>query len=197
MADRVGVINHGRIVLVDEKAALMRKLGKRRLTLALRKSTLPALPKELAGWPLNSRTTATASPIASTRRPTTPAFHASAPAQRDRRRFQGSRHQHDNAQDVRRSGGTGGVETFTAVNLNGVWGALPLRDAAHAAHDFAERGDAGDHDRALFRRIRGGDRRPHRSGGRGGWLRPHSCPASMMLSLLTQNIQLVNRHLFS
>jgi ABC-2 type transport system ATP-binding protein len=51
MADRVGVINHGRIVLVDEKTALMRKLGKRRLTLALQKP-LPALPKELEGWPL-------------------------------------------------------------------------------------------------------------------------------------------------
>jgi ABC-2 type transport system ATP-binding protein len=51
MADRVGVINNGRIVLVDEKTALMRKLGKRRLTLALQKP-LPALPKELAGWPL-------------------------------------------------------------------------------------------------------------------------------------------------
>ncbi len=33
MADRVGVINSGRLVLVEEKAALMRKLGKRRLTL--------------------------------------------------------------------------------------------------------------------------------------------------------------------
>ena len=51
MADQVGVINHGRIVLVDEKTALMRKLGKRRLTLALQKP-LPTLPKELAGWPL-------------------------------------------------------------------------------------------------------------------------------------------------
>ena len=51
MADRVGVINNGRIVLVDEKAALMRKLGKRRLTLALQEP-LPALPRELAGWPL-------------------------------------------------------------------------------------------------------------------------------------------------
>ena len=39
MADRVGVINHGRIVLVDEKAALMRKLGKRRLTLVAAEAT--------------------------------------------------------------------------------------------------------------------------------------------------------------
>jgi ABC-2 type transport system ATP-binding protein len=51
MADRVGVINNGRIVLVQEKAALMRKLGKRRLTLALQEP-LPTLPAELAGWPL-------------------------------------------------------------------------------------------------------------------------------------------------
>jgi ABC-2 type transport system ATP-binding protein len=51
MADRVGVIDHGRLVLVEEKAALMRKLGKRRLTLTLH-DPLPLLPKELAGWPL-------------------------------------------------------------------------------------------------------------------------------------------------
>ncbi|WP_420138121.1 ABC transporter ATP-binding protein [Sphingomonas sp.] len=51
MADRVGVIDHGRILLVEEKAALMRKLGKRRLTLALQE-TLSALPAALAAWPL-------------------------------------------------------------------------------------------------------------------------------------------------
>ena len=51
MADRVGVINNGRLVLVEEKTALMRKLGKRRLTLMLRQS-LSALPGSLAGWPL-------------------------------------------------------------------------------------------------------------------------------------------------
>jgi ABC-2 type transport system ATP-binding protein len=51
MADRVGVINNGRILLVEDKAKLMRKLGKRRLTLSLR-HPLPALPHELAGWPL-------------------------------------------------------------------------------------------------------------------------------------------------
>jgi ABC-2 type transport system ATP-binding protein len=51
MADRVGVINDGRIVLVEDKRALMRKLGKRRLTLVL-SEPLPALPAELARWPL-------------------------------------------------------------------------------------------------------------------------------------------------
>src|SRR5690606_14996296 len=35
MADRVGVINHGELVLVEEKATLMRKLGKRQLSISL------------------------------------------------------------------------------------------------------------------------------------------------------------------
>ena len=51
MADRVAVINRGRILLVEDKETLMRKLGKRRLTLALHEP-LTALPPELAGWAL-------------------------------------------------------------------------------------------------------------------------------------------------
>jgi ABC-2 type transport system ATP-binding protein len=51
MADRVGVIDGGRLLLVEEKAELMRKLGKRRLTLALQEP-LTALPPELGDWSL-------------------------------------------------------------------------------------------------------------------------------------------------
>ena len=51
MADRVGVINGGRILLVEDKTALMHKLGKRRLTLTLR-DPLSRLPDALAPWPL-------------------------------------------------------------------------------------------------------------------------------------------------
>ncbi|HEY7457546.1 MAG TPA: ABC transporter ATP-binding protein [Xanthobacteraceae bacterium] len=47
MADRIGVINQGEIVLVEEKAELMRKLGKKQLTLQLQKK-LDAVPDELA-----------------------------------------------------------------------------------------------------------------------------------------------------
>ena len=49
MADRVGVIDGGRLLLVEEKAALMRKLGKRRLTLALQEP-MGAVPDALATW---------------------------------------------------------------------------------------------------------------------------------------------------
>jgi ABC-2 type transport system ATP-binding protein len=48
MADRVGVIAKGEIILVEDKAALMRKLGRKQLTLHLR-TALDALPAGLAG----------------------------------------------------------------------------------------------------------------------------------------------------
>src|SRR5688572_12807018 len=47
MADRVGVINKGELVLVEEKTALMKKLGKKRLTVHL-KAPLDGIPAELA-----------------------------------------------------------------------------------------------------------------------------------------------------
>jgi ABC-2 type transport system ATP-binding protein len=47
MADRIGVINKGEIVLVEEKAELMRKLGKKQLILHLQKK-LEAVPPDVA-----------------------------------------------------------------------------------------------------------------------------------------------------
>jgi ABC-2 type transport system ATP-binding protein len=46
MADRVGVINGGEIMLVEEKAELMRKLGKKKLTLHLQQK-LDTIPESL------------------------------------------------------------------------------------------------------------------------------------------------------
>jgi ABC-2 type transport system ATP-binding protein len=51
MADRIGVINHGELVVVEEKATLMRKLGKRQLALTLQ-APLPAIPAALNDLPL-------------------------------------------------------------------------------------------------------------------------------------------------
>jgi ABC-2 type transport system ATP-binding protein len=48
MADRIGVINKGRLIVVEEKAALMKKLGKKQLTLHLL-APLAAIPAGLAG----------------------------------------------------------------------------------------------------------------------------------------------------
>ena len=51
MADRIGVIRKGELIVVEDKAALMRKLGKKQLTLTLR-APLQRLPDALAGLPL-------------------------------------------------------------------------------------------------------------------------------------------------
>ena len=51
MADRIGVISHGEIILVEDKTELMRKLGKKQMTLHL-KSPLERLPPELADYQL-------------------------------------------------------------------------------------------------------------------------------------------------
>jgi ABC-2 type transport system ATP-binding protein len=48
MADRIGVINKGEIVLVEEKSVLMRKLGRKQLTLHLQ-HPLERVPPQLAG----------------------------------------------------------------------------------------------------------------------------------------------------
>ncbi|MBS0418877.1 MAG: ABC transporter ATP-binding protein [Proteobacteria bacterium] len=47
MADRIGVINKGEIILTEDKAVLMKKLGSKKLTLQLRQP-LPSVPAELA-----------------------------------------------------------------------------------------------------------------------------------------------------
>ena len=47
MADRIGVINKGEIIVVEDKETLMRKLGKKQLTLQLSKAArgIPARPR--------------------------------------------------------------------------------------------------------------------------------------------------------
>jgi ABC-2 type transport system ATP-binding protein len=52
MADRIGVISKGEIILVEDKAALMRKLGKKQLALRLQ-TKLDSIPAELAGYHLD------------------------------------------------------------------------------------------------------------------------------------------------
>ena len=51
MADRVGVINKGQIILVEDKATLMQKLGKKQLTIEL-ETPIDSVPAELSGYRL-------------------------------------------------------------------------------------------------------------------------------------------------
>jgi len=51
MADRIGVINKGTLMLVEDKKELMKKLGKKQLTLHLQ-TPLRNIPAELQSWAL-------------------------------------------------------------------------------------------------------------------------------------------------
>jgi ABC-2 type transport system ATP-binding protein len=51
MADRIGIINKGAIVLIEDKASLMQKLGKKQLKLHLQ-SRIEAIPPELSAYKL-------------------------------------------------------------------------------------------------------------------------------------------------
>jgi ABC-2 type transport system ATP-binding protein len=58
MADRIGVIRKGEIILVEDKTVLMEKLGKKVLTITLQ-TPLEALPPELAAYQLALQTDGT------------------------------------------------------------------------------------------------------------------------------------------
>jgi len=51
MADRIGVINKGELIVVEDKTKLMKKLGKKQLTLHLHEP-MKAIPAELGAWRL-------------------------------------------------------------------------------------------------------------------------------------------------
>jgi ABC-2 type transport system ATP-binding protein len=51
MADRVGVISKGELILVEDKVSLMKKMGKKQLTLHLQEP-MTAVPSELGEWKL-------------------------------------------------------------------------------------------------------------------------------------------------
>jgi len=51
LADRIGVINHGRVILVEEKKKLMRDLGKKELILHLHEA-LDSIPERLSSYRL-------------------------------------------------------------------------------------------------------------------------------------------------
>ncbi len=69
MADRIGIITKGELILVEEKTKLMQKLGKRQLTLNLQEpmTALPGGAGAAGSWRSRPRATSWSTP--STRTP--------------------------------------------------------------------------------------------------------------------------------
>ncbi|MEZ6023891.1 MAG: ABC transporter ATP-binding protein [Hyphomonadaceae bacterium] len=93
MADRVGVISKGELIVVEDKNTLMRKLGKKQLTLEL-PAPLAAVPEGLNGYTLELANNGNQLIyVCSTLVPTRHRHPGPvAPAERTRRRLQGSPH---------------------------------------------------------------------------------------------------------
>ena len=191
MADRVGVINKGEIILVEDKANLMQKLGKKQLKLHLQ-GRIDAIPPALAAY-----------------QPRTVRRRQRADLQL---RHQGRAHRHH--QPARRPprppASASPISTPARVRwktsssawcgrheFQGCPRDLQVRNGAHLAHAAAEHRFAGGFDLAVFRGVRRRDRLAHHP-GRGRQLRHlHRAGAGDAVGADPEHRQCLVRHLFS
>ena len=122
MADRVGVINNGRIMLVEEKTELMRKLGKRRLKLTLRRADVRD-SRFARGLAAGARRRRTAAHLHVQRRRGGRRHSRSARTpRRARGRLSGPRDLGEHAGGhFRRPRGARRMSKAMSINVNGVW----------------------------------------------------------------------------
>ena len=169
MADRIGVINKGEIILVEDKAALMQKLGKKRLTLHLQ-SKVDAVPPRLAPYNLELSRRRRDADLQLRHQGRAHRHHQ--PAQRPPQRRHPLRDL-DTTQIVAgrhlRQPGEG------AMNLRGRPRDLSVRNGAHLAHAAAKHRLAGGVDLAVFRGVRRRDRLAHQRRSRASATAPSSC----------------------
>ena len=189
MADRIGVINKGELILVEEKQELMRKLGRKQLTLYLHKSRT-SLPPDLQdrGLELSSD----GSELIYTY-----------DTQAERTGITTL------LKDLGAAGITFKDLTTTQSSLEDIFvnlvrtpnesscgtGDLSVRDGAHVAHPDAEYSLAGAFDLALFRGVRGGHRLAHRRGRRHQLRRLHRARPDHAVSADPEHRQRLLRHL--
>ena len=171
MADRIGVINKGEIILVEDKAELMRKLGKKQLTLQLQKP-LDAVPAALADHQLELADDGSELVYTYDTQGERTGITALLRDLNDAGiRFKDLQTTQSSLEDifvslVRRGG----------MNLHAVRAIYAFEMARTAAHAAAEHRLAGDLDLALFRRVRRGDRLAHQPRSTASATAPSSCP---------------------
>ena len=186
MADRVGVISSGELIAVDDKKALMAKMGKKTLDIMLAEP-LDGDPAELAEWNLeleddghvlcyefdsHAERTGIASLMRrlrdlgigykdlSTHQSSLEDIFVELVHQPEEPRHERPRHRRH----------------------------LPVRNGALGAHLVAEPDHAGDHHRALFRGVRLGARQPHERRWTGSASAAFIVPGLTLLSVFMQSI---------
>ena len=190
MADRVGVIAKGELILVEEKAELMRKLGKKQLVLQLSAAARRRFRRSSGRMRWSCRRTAASSPSPTTRTPGAPASPrcsttcappASALPTSTRR----------SPRSKTSSSISSGASNEPARGQSH----LHVRDVARLPHDHAEHHLAGAVDVALFHRLRRGDRLAHRPDRRRQLRRLHRAGADHAAAADAVDRQRLVRHL--
>ena len=193
MADRIGVINKGEIILVEDKAELMRKLGKKQLTLQLHAAARRACPTALAALRARARRrTAASSSTPTTRRASAPASPAL--LQRPRRR----RHRLQGPADRRRARSRTSSSSLVrkrAMNLHAVR-AIYRFEMARTWRTLLQSIVSPVHlDVALLRRVRRGDRLAHHRDRRRQLRRLHRAGPDHAVAADAEHLQRLVRHL--
>ncbi len=191
MADRIGVINKGEIILVEDKAELMRKLGSKELTLQLHKK-LDAVPAALAAHDLELSRGRPRTGLLLRHARRAHGHHLASSTISGPRGSPSATSTPRRARSRRFSSAWCGE---AAMNFRADRHDLHERDGAHAPHAPAERRRAGHHDVALFRRLRIGDRLAHPRGRRRELRRLHRARADHALAADAVDLQRVGRHL--
>ena len=174
MADRIGVILKGELILVEDKARLMQKLGKKQLSLSLTEP-LAALPEALADWRLELKPTAAPSCIYTfdVNAERTGVTVAPAPPRRPWPALLRPRHARDLARGHLRQPGPGAGMT---VNWYAIL-AIYQFEMHRALRTPAEHRRTGADHLALLHRLRRRDRLEDERGQRRALRHASSCPA--------------------
>ena len=192
MADRIGVISKGEIILVEDKVELMRKLGRKQLTLQLAQP-LERIPAELSALPLEL--SAGGSELTYT-------YDAHS-------EHLGHRHAARGPGALRASPSrTCRPSRVRSKTSSSAWSRkkpdepvrrprdLPVRDGAHLAHRHSKHHLAGGVHLAVLRGVRLGHRLAHPRGGRRQLRRLHRAGAGDAVAADAKHLQRVVRHLF-
>ena len=183
MADRIGIITKGELIAGRRQGQLMQKLGKRQLTLQLQEP-MTAIPAELSAWRLALKGEGTeleytfdAKDQSSTSRRCCAGWRTWASDSRTSPRDRARSRRSSSAWSATNRGADMTTATVPAFNRHGVCRHLPLRDGPVLSHAAPERGHAGHHHVALFRRVRLGHRLAHVPGRRRALRRVHRARA--------------------
>ena len=198
MADRIGVINKGELIVVEEKAALMKKLGKQAADAAPAGAARRACPPALAGWPLVLKTGGSELEYTFDAHDE----HTGIPALLRRLGelgigFKDLKTRQSSLEDIFVEPGERRAERThePAASTLGVWAIYRFEMARFRRTLLAELVDAGHHHLALFRRVRLGDRLAHERGGRRELRRVHRAGADHAVAVHREHLQRLVRHL--